>query len=124
MREKDSNSRWTSMELDEIDLQHLEATRGPQLKSRLLHQLDCEEELSPILWAELLRQDELVLREWVMSQTVDLATPLHELLRRHENQKKESMSILGGYCQRLADVMTQLTQMKENYPRIQPLWRA
>ena len=71
-----------SVELDEIDLQYLEATRGPRLKSCKLHQLDREEELSPILWAELLKQDKLALREWIESQTVDLAAPLHELLRR------------------------------------------
>lgn len=105
-----------SLELDEIDLQYLEATRGPRLKSCALHQLDQGEELSPILWAELLKQDELVLRGWIESQTVDLAAPLHELLRRHEIKKKESISILGGYRTRLVDVMTQITQMKENYP--------
>ena len=112
---KDLQNMDESVELDEIDLQYLEATRGPRLKSCKLHQLDREEELSPILWAELLKQDKLALREWIESQTVDLAAPLHELLRRHVIKKKNSLSLLVGYQARLRDVMAQMAQMKENY---------
>lgn len=104
-----------SFEYDEIDLQHIQQSRGPKLRCWGMRQ--SEGELNPMIWAEVLRQDVKALWQFIGEERGGLRTLLGDMGSVHRTEARESLTILHGFRGRSSELDLEMAKWDEEFPK-------